>query len=342
MLPWSLKFIWGGIVDYFVRFGRKIFIMIGGILFAFGLFLSAFIDPSVYLIQFSFFLFLSVSGVIFLDVAADAWAIEASNEEIRGKISGSMFAGQHSGMAISSFVFTFILQKFGYNYVILLAIITIIIITIFSMIFKEVKNVIKSEKLISILNYEFRKKTTQIISIFSLILYINSGILLVAVPLYMRIYLNFEITQIGLIVAIFPIMTVVGSLVAGLIADKIGKKIILYYIISLSIFFTVLLLYANDWYILFLIYGLIGLLYGGYLTVNVAILMDITNPRVGAAQFSILTSIANAGFICGNTISGSLVSFLGFSRLFLYSAWFLGPAFLLLYLINFKNNIKNN
>jgi MFS family permease len=47
MIPWSVKFFWGGIVDYYVRFGRKIFIIIGGIQFAFGLFAAAFIDPAV-------------------------------------------------------------------------------------------------------------------------------------------------------------------------------------------------------------------------------------------------------------------------------------------------------
>ena len=25
-IPWSIKFIWGGIVDYYIKFGRKIFI----------------------------------------------------------------------------------------------------------------------------------------------------------------------------------------------------------------------------------------------------------------------------------------------------------------------------
>jgi len=31
-IPWMIKFVWGGIVDYFIRFGRKRFILLGGFL----------------------------------------------------------------------------------------------------------------------------------------------------------------------------------------------------------------------------------------------------------------------------------------------------------------------
>jgi MFS family permease len=340
MIPWSTKFIWGGIVDYFIRYGRKIFIILGGILFASGLFISAFIDPGIHLIPFTFFIFISVSGVIFLDVAADAWAIETSNEEERGKISGSMFAGQHSGMALSSFLLAFIAQNISYTYSFVVAGILVIIVILFPLMFKEDKTTRETGKMGSILLDEFRKKRTQLISIFSFILYINIGIILLAVPLYMRVSLNLEIAQIGFIVAIFPVMTAVGSLFGGPTADKIGRKKILNVFIGASIFFTVTLLFANNWQILAIIYGIIGFLYGGYLTVNVAMLMDITNKKVGAAQFSILTSLANAGFVGGNTVSGSLVSLLGFGRVFLYSAWFLGPAMLILHSIKLKDKIK--
>jgi len=49
-LPVVIKFIWGGIVDHFIRFGRKIFIIIGGILIIIGFFAVVFIDPSIALI----------------------------------------------------------------------------------------------------------------------------------------------------------------------------------------------------------------------------------------------------------------------------------------------------
>ena len=102
-IPMTIKFVWGGIVDYFIRFGRKRFIILGGLLFAGGLSILTVIDPRTALIPFTFFLFISVCGVGFLDVSADAWAIEISHEEERGRINGSMFAGQYAGLAFGSF-----------------------------------------------------------------------------------------------------------------------------------------------------------------------------------------------------------------------------------------------
>jgi predicted MFS family arabinose efflux permease len=92
--------------------------------------------------------------------------------------------------------------------------------------------------------------------------------------------------------------------------------------------------------ILAVLYGTIEFLRGGYTSVVVALYMDVCNPRVGATQFSILTSLANVGTTAGNTVSGSLVTLLGFGRVFLYSAWCFGPALILLYFIRFKNIVR--
>jgi hypothetical protein len=64
--------------------------------------------------------------------------------------------------------------------------------------------------------------------------------------------------------------------------------------------------------------------------------MDNTNPRIGASQYSIFTSISNFGEIGFAMISGSLLILLGYTRFFLYAAWIVGPAILLLYFIKMK------
>ena len=43
-LPWALKFIWGGIIDFYHKFGRKKFTIFGTILGALGFLLLSFID----------------------------------------------------------------------------------------------------------------------------------------------------------------------------------------------------------------------------------------------------------------------------------------------------------
>jgi len=69
--------------------------------------------------------------------------------------------------------------------------------------------------------------------------------------------------------------------------------------------------------------------------------MDVINPRIGATQFSILTGLANLGMVnIGSGSGGILVAMLGFSRVFLYSAWVFGPALLILYLIKLKKRVR--
>jgi hypothetical protein len=67
--------------------------------------------------------------------------------------------------------------------------------------------------------------------------------------------------------------------------------------------------------------------------------MDITNPKVGASQFSILTSLGNAGMLSGESLSGKLIAMFGFTGTFLYSAWLFGPAIIVL---NFVKIHKRN
>jgi MFS family permease len=340
-IPVTIKFVWGGIVDYFIRFGRKKFIILGGLLIAIGLFTIIFIDPSVALIPFALFLFITVCGIGFLDVSSDAWAIEIGLEEELGKINGSMFAGQYAGMAVGSSVLASIAQFHGYDITFLAAGLIVVLIIIFPLLIKETKKKIVHKKRIKLLMGEFKKKQTQVLTALPPFLNINKGLLLIVIPIYMKVVLNLGIAQIGLIVAIFPITSAFGSIAGGAMADKWTRKNTLYLFILGSIVFSALLIVADAWAILAVIYGVIGFLQGGYITVKCAMLMDVTNPQVGATQFSILTSLGNVGMLAGESVSGILVSAIGFSRTFLYSAWIFGPSLLILHFVKRKNKLKD-
>ena len=100
------------------------------------------------------------------------------------------------------------------------------------------------------------------------------------------------------------------------------------------IIFTGLLIFANTWQILAIIYPVIGLLQGGSIFAALfSLYMDITNPKIGASQYSLLTSISNIGSSIIPMISGTILIILGYTRYFLYAAWIIGPALILLYFI---------
>ena len=338
-IPMTIKFIWGGIVDYFVRFGRKWFIVLGGALLALSMFGVIFIDPANGLILFTILIFIGVCGTGFLDVSSDAWAIEIGSLKERGKINGSMFAGQYAGMAIGSSVLSLVASNYSYNMSFILAGIIYIIIIIFPLAIRETNIVIKKHNISKILIGEFKKKQTQIRTILTPLLWINKGLIILIIPLYMKVVLNLDIAQIGIIVAIFPITSAVGSIISGLVADKIPRKIALSIFVIFSTILSALFIFANTWIIIAIIYGIYGFLQGGYITINCAMLMDITNPKVGASQYSILTSLGNVGMLSGETLSGRLISVFGFTGAFLYSAWIFGPAIIVL---NFVKGHKMN
>ena len=130
------------------------------------------------------------------------------------------------------------------------------------------------------------------------------------------------------------------AILGGVMTDRWGRKITLYVFIGTSVFFSALLIFANTWQILAVIYGIIGFLRGGYYASSMAMLMDVTNPKIGATQFSILTSLGNVGELGGGMAGGTLIALLGFSRIFLYSAWAFGPALLILHFIKLKKRVR--
>jgi MFS family permease len=336
MLPMTIKFFWGGIVDYFVKYGRKLFIVLGGLLSVFSFIFVSMIDPSELIVPFALLLFFAGIGVSFLDVSADAWAIQISHENERGKINGAMFAGQSAGMVVGASFLSHLAFSYGYIYSFLATSLIVFFVIIFPLLIKEIKIDKTRIKIGSLLVAEFRKKTTLLVSIFTPLSALNVGLLGVLIPLYMKISLDMDITQIGFIITIWSATRVLGTIIYGAIADRWGRKIVLYFVLSGGCILSVLLIFADTWQILAFLYGLIGFLLGGHYSALGALLMDVTNPKVGATQYSVLTSLGNAGITISESLCGSMVSFFGFTSTFLYTAWFFGPALLLLHFIRLK------
>ena len=327
--------------DYFIKYGRKPIIMIGGIIGGISLFPLAIINPSEELILFTLLLFISHLSCIILDVSADAWAIQVSKIHERGKISAAMTVGLFGGMAFGTALLTNIAQNYGFKTSFIIGGILILTTLVLPLLIKEIKKYKERQKIASLLIYEFKKKQTILVAIFGLSTTINFGLLIFIIPEYMMNILNLDVAQSGLITSLFPIGTVIGAIVGGILTDKYGRKKILYLFLSPLIIFTGLLIYADTWQILALIYPVIGFLQGGSgFAALFSLFMDITNPKIGASQFSILTSIANIGDTIIPMISGTLLILLGYTHFFLYAAWIIGPALILLYFVEEKNREK--
>ena len=342
MIPLIIKFIWGGIVDYFIHRGRKIFVVSGTLLLSISLCILSLINPSETLISFVVVLLIGMCGWIFLDTSADAWAIDISTFQTRGKINGSMWTGQYLGMALGSSVLGFIAYEWGYNIAFLTAALIVLCILLLPLFTKEDIKIKKRQKMRPIIIEEFKQKNVKLVSAFSTFALISRGMLIVIIPVFMKIFLELDIVQIGLIVALFTIFSALGSLTCGIVVDILDRKKSLYGFFGISILLTFCLIFVNTWYLFTIIYVIIGFLQGGYLAGVTALYMDTTNPRIGATQFSIYSSFANFGMTGGQTVSGSLVALFGFSLTFLYAGLIFAPVLIILHFIRLpKDNAQS-
>ena len=305
-IPWILKFVWGPIVDYFIKYGRKKFIIFGGMLSFSGMLLVSMVNPNNSLILFTFLLFIGHVGIGFIDVSTDAWAIDVSTKKDRGKINGSMFAGQYSGWALGAALLPIIGLKFGYNYAYFTNAFIILLALLFPLFVKETMKFKKRQKIFPILRTEFAKKTTLLVVLFSPLVFMNEGMISYIMPIFMKDNLGLGDMQIGLIAAILPVTLAIGSIVGGILTDKIGRKKALYILLGSSMVFTAALIFVDNWWNLSVVYGIIGFLMGGYSTVSCALFMDVTNPRIGATQYGIFTGIANIGLNGGGMAIGTI------------------------------------
>jgi DHA1 family multidrug resistance protein-like MFS transporter len=338
VMPMYIKFIWGGIVDYFIRFGRKPFIITGGVLSVVSLFLLSFLNPGNALVTFALVGLVGWIGIGFLTISLDALVISTTIERERGKINGAMFAAQNGGLAGGAILLPFIAKTYGYPMVFFIAGCIMLPIVLFPCILLEKKIVKQSQKVGVLLVQEFKKKTIVVIAVFGMLVTMSSGMILLIAPIWMDRGLHLDITQVGLVTMVFTFAIALGSIIGGVLADRWGRKTTLYVLLFSSVIFTVLLIFSSSWEYFTVIYGIVGFLQGGYTSTVCAMFMDVTDPRIGATQYSVFISLFNFGIFIAMTISGPLYDVLDISRVFLYSAWIFGPALLILYFIRLKKN----
>ncbi len=336
-LPTMVKFLFGGIIDYFIKYGRKKFVIIGGFLEAGALFALIFINPATSLILFIITFFIGIIGITLLDVSADAWAIEITKENERGKINGGMFAGIFLGMSIGSIVFTQIATIYSYSAVFFIAGIMVLLIIIYPLTVKDVKRDRFVQKIRTALYQEFKKKTVQIFCFFAPITAISGGLLLIIIPLYAKNVLMLDIAQVGLMASVFPITNIFGSLIGGAMADRYGRKPTIFFTFLFSMIFSASLIFADSWQRLVIIYSIVGFLFGAVYSSIGALSMDYTNPRLAGVQFSIYMALFNVGEVgIGNGMAGFLIDNLGYYRVFLYTGLIYLAAIFVLYFVRAK------
>lgn len=328
--PWALKFIWGGIADIYQKYGRRKFTILGAILGAASFFILALIDQFFSIIFFTLFLIIGHIGIGFMDASADAWAIEITKKEERGKINASMNSGKEISNALLSPIIIIIAITFGYHISYFLMGLMISIITFLPLIVKETEIERKKEKLWFLMKNEFKKKSTIFTTIYIFLVNIHPGIIVALIVIYGKTVLNLDNFTIAIISALMLLSIVPGAYVGGFLADKYGRK-------NTSLLFLIIILFTTLGFILttnliptIILLAILDFAWSGMFSSNASLIMDITNHRIGASELSLISSIANVANVIPSAIAGTLVVLIGFHNIFiLASLLVLPPIFIL-------------
>lgn len=337
--PWIIKFLWSGVIDRYISKGRKIFVILGGLIAVFCLIILFFIGPDKFLVPFTIVLFLSQVGQTLLDSAADAWGIEVSTNENRGRLNGAMNIGMVLGTGIGAIILTFFSEAFGHNYMFLIAGTIIFINLIVPALIKETKKHVKKQKALNLLLKEFRKDYVKLLLIYMLLASVGGGIFTFGLPLYASDVLDFSTGLIGLIAGFGTVFAIPGSIAGGIISDKKGRKKAIYFFTIPTVFFILLLfIFSTNFIFLIILYVIIIFLFSGFTASIFAICMDATNSKIGGSQFSLYNCFSNIGYISSGTITGSIIVTLGYNSIFILSGLLLLPPLIVLHFIRIVNN----
>jgi len=217
--PWAIKFLPGGICDYFRKIGRKKFIIIGGSIGSICLIILSFINPSIHIILFTLILFIGHFGIIFLDVSIDAWAIETTPKEELGRANAAINIGHLVGISLFTPILALISQNISFSFSFLITGLIILPLSLFPFVFKEIKHEAITRiprKLID----ELRIRKTQLVTIFGFYVFISQGILTSISAVFASTRLGLSTMEVGLISAGLLLVIIPGAWIGGVLATS--------------------------------------------------------------------------------------------------------------------------
>ncbi len=126
--------------------------------------------------------------------------------------------------------------------------------------------------------------------------------------LYITQKFNVGMTQAGIILGFFSIFGMLGSMIGGALTDKFGRRSLILFGLVFSALSTLSLGLVNQFWMLFPLAVLTGLLSDVAGPAHQAMIADLLPEKQRAEGFGILRVVANVSWIIGPTIGGLIAN----------------------------------
>lgn len=334
-LPWSFKVVFGPIIDRFPsrRWGRRRpFIIAAELGMGLSMLALLFVSPAEQLGLLSGVLFIHNVFAAMQDVAVDALAVDVLQADERGRANSVMWACKSAGVAAGGGGGTVIAKYLGWNG--LFVLIAIIIVAIMVLVLFVRERAVAADEAAPTddlklswteLKRSFNFATPLLGLAASMVTVVGTALTIAVFTRTIRADLEFSAETIGALSGVLePISGVVGALIGGVVADRVGVRramggfMALCAVALLAFSFMLRSSPSPTEVAMFT-----AVHHGSFYAFNAAALgfyMTMSNPAIGATHFAIFMAGTNLTYAWASPAGGMIADRWGVSTTYLVAA----------------------
>ena len=359
MIPWTIKFLLGPLVDSFsfLKFGRRRFwILLSQSMMIVSLIPLLFISTDSFSMPLAFILMTHNFFTAFQDISTDALAADSLEEKDLGLANGLMWGSKVFSRGLGMAIATAIFFAYGVSAGIILLMILMLMLMLMPFLSKELPYKVGSKEIAFLSNINFRgtlKESMKGFSsskaiwavLFMLIANVGYGVFDVIYNKYFIEELKWTGEMIGLARPWGFWLGGVMGLVAGFLSFYISKRTLLYVFISAEAsIFLLLGIFESQITNLTGYSFLIGLeiFDAGMAVIVFSILMSLCTTKASATMFGIFMGVSNISTLIGSKSAPMILSMFDYSGAFTICGLSLLPCLLIVHLMTKSKNQENN
>jgi PAT family beta-lactamase induction signal transducer AmpG len=303
----------GPLVDRlsFGRLGRRRpFVLLAEAGMAATLLLLTTVDPSRSLRWFSMLVLVHNTFAAIQDVGVDALALDVLDSGERGRANGIMVAGKYAGIVVGGQGMVWLASRAGWSVATGTAVILLLVPATLILRLREAPASAAGASVGPLLRRSFLTRIALLALVFAFVFDVSDSLTApMMIPLLQRT-LGYTDQRIAALITMAALSSVVGSLIGGLMCDRLGRRralLVACLVVAATDFIFVggHAAWTNTSFVLTL--SVAGALASGMvLAAAVTLFMDLTNPRVVATQFQVYMSVMNLRASTATTVGGHL------------------------------------